>query len=755
MNVIYELKQIYCCYLITEDHTKFLNTTGQRSKDYTMLTQSYQPPPLPTDDKNKYSYQVFLVNTNDDNDTWDPWISHYNLVNGVKFDRATRHSISKIITNPTPQLSIPPDKKNNKYEISSSGTSELLRQWWDTDIYENIEDIKLSFNDTVEIKFIYQEVPYFLQIFKKDLDKSKSGLVKSSLRIQFNSIFDSNKRRQNNIEDTIINYNLFEYTKINKISEYNLMTESITYINSNGKSIVKSFRNILEDGAKQEGINLGYNFNSTGSYYTNPNYFTGLKDISFSYITQMFHNPVCYATMLVPWGYMGHKAKIYNIIPRDATDTNDETYNNDLKKQSQIEFEHIAHFWQMLLYIGIPSKITEKALNSLKEDLKVNFDPDEQYEKIKEICRVAYDISYGLYNQFKWHLNIITFDLTYDDNSAKINVTMTDENKELYKELIREVWIGTFGGPPGNNPQFNKFRHTSSAKQCLTSCNVFYQPELKQTLEYFNSSNGQFNKVNTVFNDPNKIETIINTSLEYMTTRVKLLEDLMNNYDGGYLKLHILLGAINTYVVKYIKSYYNKLIPSTATGPSAPPISKFFETFGDDYFIYLKEYFPTRNIRQKRNTQQGQQGGSNPQSIIETFKEKLARFDDNTFSNDMNEIFWRSIDSQYYLFNQRNKLSRNKPQNIYQRQQVRNQRNYRNSIKQKNTEKEYEIEYELGGGSKKKKKPQLKKKTEKKHKKKYNGGRTVRTKRTGQNHKRNEKTKKKNKKKKVNKKEKK
>ena len=42
-----------------------------------------------------------------------------------------------------------------------------------------------------------------------------------------------------------------------------------------------------------------------------------------------------------------------------------------------------------------------KALNSLKEDLKVNFDPDEQYEKIKEICRVAYDISYGLYNQFK------------------------------------------------------------------------------------------------------------------------------------------------------------------------------------------------------------------------------------------------------------------------------------------------------------------------------------------------------------------
>ena len=52
---------------------------------------------------------------------------------------------------------------------------------------------------------------------------------------------------------------------------------------------------------------------------------------------------------------------------------------------------------------------------------------------------------------------------------------------------------------------------------------------------------------------------------------------------------------------------------------------------------------------------------------------------------------------------------------------------------------------EEGGGSKKKKKPQLKKKTEKKHKKKYNGGRTVRTKRTGQNHKRNEKTKKKNK----------
>jgi len=55
----------------------------------------------------------------------------------------------------------------------------------------------------------------------------------------------------------------------------------------------------------------------------------------------------------------------------------------------------------------------------------------------------------------------------------------------------------------------------------------------------------------------------------------------------------------------------------------------------------------------------------------------------------------------------------------------------------------------------KKKKSRLKKKTKKKHKKKYNGGRTVRTKRTGQNHKKNEKTKKKNNKKKVNKKKKK
>ena len=195
----------------------------------------------------------------------------------------------------------------------------------------------------------------------------------------------------------------------------------------------------------------------------NINYIVGdlQKYIDFSPTAKHYHPYknekdicVCYGSYIIPYGNLGrtkHTKKSRNTLLYRK-------FSNGLN----IEIEHIAHFLQMLFFGGSKYKTWENLLGDLKKNQFVQ----DILKNLKDIRELLYDFSIAIFNQWKGHLNVYTFEVglnhsqqaqivvTYKENTMNEILCQTFLNKKFESNKNYTEWKGEerfekFGRPRG------------------------------------------------------------------------------------------------------------------------------------------------------------------------------------------------------------------------------------------------------------------------------------------------------------------
>lgn len=376
-------------------------------------------------------------------------------------------------------------------------------------------------------------------------------------------------------------------------------------------------------------------------------------------------------------------------------------YSSPVLGMAKFECEHIANFLQVIKYTGTSSTYWESYFRQIFIELNyTTSEIESMYNYIKSIFCECYGSSSMIFNQIKSNIDVINFKLVNNNGILEIEVTPNYRNLDIILDYILNN---------KSNPMIN-----GSTYHGWIGINKFMS---KWSNKYSIDDKG--NKMLIINNIPKIKELAMQKIKEVSTVLNAKLNGFEINGEIGFKNMYIILGRVLTKAIMTTKpptsisrnklgaifQYKDKII--------AP---KFLEEYGNRYIVLFNEKF-NRNQSSGNNLKGG---GETTDTIIELDRS----------SNIFLKKYERTLETVFTLSEEN--TPHTEPISVSKK------------VIEPHTPNMMEIEE--GGGSKK---------TEKKHKKKYNGGRTVRTKRTGQNHKRNEKTKKKNKKKKVNKKEKK
>ena len=469
---------------------------------------------------------------------------------------------------------------------------------------------------------------------------------------------------------------------------------------------------------------------------------------------------VCYGSQIIPYG-VTHKSTTLS----DGT-----AIYRQINDELGIEVEHIAYFLQMMLFGGSSSQTWKSLINIVYKNSLYNTDEFKKYindgfTEVDRSRKYLYDISTKIFNQWKFHHEVITFNVTSRTNGgisirAKYNDVMMDTilcqvffGKQFLrydkrkKRVVMGDWkVDTNSSRIDINNNILKFGDTWGHKYTV-DINIFNLLSSK-TFKYYNDSSGTIEKI-TQANIDNVFEEIRKKTHEEMKKRENALNELYRSIDCNRF---ILITSI------ILQEMIKEHVRVTEDVTIIPPLKILKYNFVDALYTHYTTLrggskksggTKSRSLGTSKSEQQSEEMLSN------MFNDFYKIFTVAQVQNpDFYEAFQYSIERVIYT--DQLELPKQSQRELSKQSQLEL------SLKQLEPEPEPELNTKdlslytpknnissadtavAASGGSKKKKPQLKKKTKKKHKKKYNGGRTVRTKRTGHNHKKNEKTKKKN-----------
>ena len=646
-------------------------------------------------------------------------------------------------------------------------------------------------------------------------DFIKTDLVKARLEKEYGNPISTSKY-------STLNWK----AKSNVDKYYSLNASNTKYSISINKF---DYRNLLEKGAQNEMKEVGFSYISKLSIRNNK--FVDLKilkllniiDInqiisptcSCAYIQSIQYPginlpnlPICYGSYIISWGVTNNETKQLDsssnlkLLYKISSNTD---YCKSLKNLLRIEGEHVAHFTQMSIYTGVPSSNTKEYLKEIGIPMNVS---DEIYKYIVECAQYTMDISVSIFNQYKFHHDLIIF------KSSPTGIEVKFE-EELLEKYIKQIYYKDIKGATSND--FPSYRNCINA-----SCNIPDMLKSNPSSDIFifngnwwnNPSGVPFVNVKGYNNTQLKDLYEINIRLikKQLHNRCNSLQEKLNNFEISYAtgsikgcdKLVTILSKISLHI-------FDKIKKDLELGDNADELKEFSDFYPKLHKNINNKFYKDILLKINPSTSLPHSGGGLESKDV---KYTMGRMTDNLRSNKQfkqQEARREKLDFERYdpmdgalqLYNiikpyeelfklqyfnfdeviqepkkdnnpQTSQPSKTISKKTQQSMKTPQSKNFLQSMK--TLQSKYPKKRALallsnfntiqpkesirttssyGGSSKKKKKSRIKKKTKKKHKKKYNGRRTVRTKRTGQNHKKNEKTKKKNNKKKVNKKKKK
>ena len=99
---------------------------------------------------------------------------------------------------------------------------------------------------------------------------------------------------------------------------------------------------------------------------------------------------------------------------------------------SRYQCEHVANFVQMIKYIGVSSTFWKSYYNKIFECYFKSFKKDDEYNTIKNIMCQCYAASSAIFNQVKANINILDFELIYEDDNT-INIIVKENTINIDK----------------------------------------------------------------------------------------------------------------------------------------------------------------------------------------------------------------------------------------------------------------------------------------------------------------------------------
>ena len=584
------------------------------------------------------------------------------------------------------------------------------------------------------------------------------------------------------------------------------------------------YRKILEKGAQYEMKEVGFSYISGSSIRDNK--FVDLKKLkllniidinqiisptcSCAYIQSIQYPrinlpnlPICYGSYIISWGVTKNVTKEWNpnsnnLLYTNSNNTNNTDYCESLNNLLRIEGEHVAHFTQMSIYTGVPSSNTKKYLEDIGLPVSVS---NQIYDYIVECAQYTMDISVSIFNQYKFHHDLIIFKSSPTGIIVKFEEELLEKYiKQIYYKNIENATSNDF---PSHNNRISNLCNIPDMLKSNPSSDIF----IFNGNWWNNSSGVPFVNVKT-YNDK-QLKDLYHTNIglikKQLENRCNSLQEKLNNFEisyasgsmKGYDKLLTILLKISLHIFDKIKKdlklgdktdelkkfsklypnlyeeinnkFYNDILLKVNPSASLPhsgggPEKNVKNTMGRrTYNLRSNRQIKQQEARtQKRNFERYENNSAlQLYNIIKPYEElfrlQYFNFDESTDEEmDIEEETDSVLEDITQRTTEPNSVSKAMETDEHENKMATEEHENKMATKKDLSRPDNPMEIEEGGGgSKKKKKSRIKKKTKKKHKKKYNGRRTVRTKRTGQNHKKNEKTKKKNNKKKVNKKKKK
>ena len=640
----YEVIKINSCYLrpeikdgigndITEDKDNINNLLKKQQtlydiKELIFKHSIYGNPSK----KSEYLYYVeYRIKEDKSKEPFGTLVSDSIIRNGIIMSAIEKDKKNKknefINTTSIPEIKIKENFFKTKEDkawknIIYEPNENILEEWWNQKIYENFES-KTKNNDSV-LKFKFKSDglrnPEF-DINKSDIKEewmrnkdamNRNSNIEASIKKELNKTFNINP----SVPEPHINITNDEWNDIFTLLKkmYNKKIKEL----ANLRHVNKTIGGYQVTECKNIGIYIdNENVNNNCRYITEDlikklTYSGNIFSPTAKYCKNNILEKacVCYGSQIIPSGVKNKQPKNNNDI--------DIYPGTNIHENLSIEAEHIAHFLQMMFFAGSSYENWKNLINGSGVDAS-KF--EEDFESIKEVRELLYDISIELYNQWKYNQNLIDFSVTIGDDD-KIDIE-AKYNNELMDKILCQTYLGKRYIDPDTREEWKLGSGVGTLTELPTATQKEQKHNLKdlsktEPIKYVNGSNIDDIKDSDIEGIYEQNRDITHIEME---NRIQKLNEIFKKINCETLLL-ITCTAFREMIIKLVTS-------NNASNTAAAP-------------HYSQFKFLNYNFREKLSTKKtggGSKEKSNAREIVEAYEKLYEPF--NNFE---------TIDHLKYLF---------------------------------------------------------------------------------------------------------